>query len=136
MTAKEELIEYFHKKNDGKKILDEYQGYLDRATKMTSLISETSARTNLPSDKVGDNVSMMADLSIEYFDMFIEAEQIKVKIISKLLKLERPYKDVLWHKFINELTLTETAQKIRYSIPQTKRIYKKAMIKFSKLDTE
>lgn len=52
MTAKEELLEYYHKKNDGKKILEQYKDYLDRATKMTAMMSETSARTNLPSDKV------------------------------------------------------------------------------------
>lgn len=52
MTAKEELLEYYHKKNDGKKILEQYRDYLDRATKMTAMISENVSRTNLPSDKV------------------------------------------------------------------------------------
>lgn len=133
MNAKEELLEYYHKKNDGKKILEQYQDYLDRATKMTAMMSETSARTNLPSDKVGNNVVLMADLSIKYFNLFLEAEEHKVKIISKLVKMEQPFKDVLWHKFIDEYSWNEIASKVPYSRSQIKRIYKQALNEFEKM---
>lgn len=132
MQAKDELFEYYHKKNDGKKILEQYREYLDKATKVTSMISETSARTNLPSDKVGNNVVMMADLSIKYFDMFLDAEECRMKIISKLLSLPRPYKEILWYKFIDELTFNQIAQLVKYSPIQTKRLYKKALYEYSK----
>lgn len=132
MQAKDELFEYYHKKNDGRKILEQYREYLDKATKVTSMISETSARTNLPSDKVGNNVVMMADLSIKYFDMFLDAEEYRMKIISKLLSLPRPYKEILWYKFIDELTFNQIAQLVKYSPIQTKRLYKKALYEYSK----
>jgi len=134
MTAKEELLEYYHKKNDGKKILEQYKDYLDRATKMTAMMSETSARTNLPSDKVGNNVVLMADLSLKYFDLFLQAEEHKVSIISKLIKLEQPYKDILWQRFIDEHSWNEIASVVPYSRSQIKRIYKQALNEFEKMN--
>ena len=132
MQAKDELFEYYHKKNDGKKVLEQYRDYLDKATKMTAMMTETSSRTNLPSDKVGNNVVLMADLSLKYFDLFLEAEEYRMRIISKLLSLPRPYKEILWYKFIDELPLSQIAILIRYSPIQTKRLYKKALFEYSK----
>lgn len=132
MQAKDELLMYFHKKNDGKKVLEQYRDYLDKATKMTAMMTETSSRTNLPSDKVGNNVVLMADLSLKYFDLFLEAEEYRMRIISKLLSLPRPYKEILWYKFIDELPLSQIAILIRYSPIQTKRLYKKALFEYSK----
>ena len=95
---------------------------------MTAMMTETSSRTNLPSDKVGNNVVLMADLSLKYFDLFLEAEEYRMRIISKLLSLPRPYKEILWYKFIDELPLSKIAILIRYSPIQTKRLYKKAEV--------
>lgn len=76
----------------------------------------------------------MADLSIKYFDLFLQAEEHKVQIISKLVKLNQPFKDILWYKFIDECSWNEIASKIPYSRSSIKRIYKQALNEFENLN--
>lgn len=49
---KHELQDFYHKKNEGKRILEQYEKYYTNATKVTTSFSNSEGRTNLSSDKV------------------------------------------------------------------------------------
>ena len=83
MTAKEELMQYKYARKKVDETLEEYQKYKDRATKMTAIMSENTQRSNLNSDKVGDNAVKMADISREYEERWIKAEEEKLRIEKK-----------------------------------------------------
>lgn len=42
MNAKEELRNFLNKKNDGKRILEQYELFFTRATKITASLSQSS----------------------------------------------------------------------------------------------
>ena len=42
MNAKEELKEFINKKNDGKRILEQYEIFFTRATKITASLSQST----------------------------------------------------------------------------------------------
>lgn len=52
MRAKEILMQYTWKLQKVDRTLEEYELYKTRAEKMTSIISDTTSRTNMTSDKV------------------------------------------------------------------------------------
>lgn len=75
MNAKEELSQYKFKVKRVYEALEEYERFKDRATKMTAAFWETTGRTNITSDKVGENAAALADLKAEWEKRWIEAER-------------------------------------------------------------
>lgn len=113
MTAKEELMQYKYARKKVDETLEEYQKYKDRATKMTAIMSENTQRSNLNSDKVGDNAVKMADISREYEERWIKAEEEKLRIESNIDRVEEPYRTLLHMKYIEEKSLEEISCKLK-----------------------
>lgn len=114
MTAKEELSQYKYKRKKVDETLEEYQKYKTRAEKMTSIISDVPSRTNITSDKVGDNASIMADLEKEYEQRWIDAERERLGIEDRINQVEEPYRTILHMRYIEDLPLVEVAAKLNY----------------------
>ena len=115
MTAKDELRQYQSKVKDVDTIIEEYSKYLDRATKMTAVLSQMTARTNIPSDKVAENAAKMADLSVEYIDKWVEAERTRMKLVDEILKVGGKPGEILYDVYIEGLTLDQAAEKEGYA---------------------
>lgn len=49
---KSELQDFYQKKNEGKRILEQYEKFFTNATKVTTAFTNSEGRTNLSSDKV------------------------------------------------------------------------------------
>lgn len=122
-----ELHDFYHKKNEGKRILEQYEKYYTNATKVTTSFTSSEGRTNLSSDKVGSNAILMADLRREYLNLFIEIEEKKIKLYQKLLSLPQPYGKILWLKLVEDWKFESIAIEIERSKRQTIRLYKKAL---------
>lgn len=113
MTAKEELNKYKYARDKIDETLEEYQKYKDRATKMTSIISDMPRGSGNTSDKVGDNGAIMADLDNEYKERWVRAEQEKLRIEKNIDKVEEPYRTILHMKYIQGKSLEEISCKIK-----------------------
>lgn len=55
---KTDLQDFYYKKNEGKRILEEYEKYCTKATKVTSTFNTTEGRTNIKSDKVRNKCNL------------------------------------------------------------------------------
>lgn len=115
MTAKEELKQYRFKKDKVNEALEEYEKYKLRAEKMTSVMSDTTARTNKTSDKVGDNAIMMAELSKKYEQRWINAENERLSILQSINVIQEPYRTILFMRYIEDMSLEAIAAKLNYS---------------------
>lgn len=91
-------------------------------------------RTNIPSDKVGDNASKMADLHSKYLQTFLEAEQYKLQVLMRLIGIPEPYKKILWYLYVDDIRFNDIPSMIGYSPSQTKRLLKKGLHEFEKMD--
>ena len=115
MTAKEELKQYLDKVRNCDRTIKEYEKYLTRATKMTAIMSEMASRTNLPSDKVGDNAAKMADLTMEYSARWFDAEKTRMELVKEIDKVGGVLGDILYDLYIEGLDMTKTAEDVKYS---------------------
>lgn len=131
MTAKEILKQYRFKINKVDEALEEYERYKTRAEKMTAILSDVPSRSNKTSDKVGDNATIMADLSKEYEKRWIEAEQERLKIIDSINKVDEPYRTILEMRYIQNQKLEDIAYKIGYSPIHIVRLHGIALLKYS-----
>lgn len=90
---------------------------------MTSIISDTSSRTNLTSDKVGDNAVIMAELSKEYERRWIEAERERLRIVDTINELEEPYSRILFLRYVRCYDFIKIADEIGYSLDHTNHLH-------------
>lgn len=123
MTAKEELRRYRDKVCEVDRSIEEYELFLARATKMNAVISEMTSRTNIPSDKVGDNAVKMAELSKEYENKWMEAERTRMQLIEEINKVGGVLGKVLYDLYIKGLDLNDTAEDIHYSYERTAHLH-------------
>lgn len=115
MTAKEKLRQYKFKRDKVEQALEEYQRYKTRAEKMTAIMSEVPSRTNKTSDKVGDNAILMADLSKEYEQRWIIAEQERLSLIDSINQIEEPHRTILFMRYVEDMSLEAIAAQLNYS---------------------
>lgn len=124
MSAKDELRHYKDKIKDVDRTIKEYEKFMTRATKMTSVMSEMTSRSNLPSDKVGDNAIKMADLAKEYEARWHEAERTRINLVAEIDKVGGTLGDILYDVYIEGLSLEQTAQDIHYSYERTAHLHR------------
>ena len=136
MTAKEELLKYRFKMKRVEQTLDDYERFKTRAEKMTAIISETSAHTNRISDKVGDNAVMMAELSKKYEARWKEEEKELNRILEMIEKLDDPYRDILYYRYIKFLDLKSVGEEIGYSYDRIKHLHGIALLKYKEVQDE
>lgn len=132
MTTKELLKQYRFKMDRVDEALEEYERYKTRAEKMTSVISDVPSRTNKTSDKVGDNSSIMADLSKEYEQRWIEAEKERLALIDSINAIGEPYRTILQMRFVKNMPLEAVATELNYSYIHTARLQGTALTLFEK----
>ena len=106
---------YKFKRNKVDEALEEYEKYKLRAEKMTAVMSETTARTNKTSDKVGDNAILMADFSKQYADRWIAAENERLRLMYKINSIDEPYRTILFMRYVDDMSLEAIAAKLNYS---------------------
>ena len=133
MTAKEELLKYRFKMKRVEQTLDDYERFKTRAEKMTAIISETSAHTNRISDKVGDNAIMMAELSKKYEIRWREAEKELNRILELINRLDDPYRDILYYRYIKFYDLKTVGDEVGYSYDRIKHLHGIALLKYKEV---
>ena len=131
MNAKEELKQYKYKIQRVEETLEEYQKYKTRAEKMTVVMSESPSRTNITSDKVGDNASIMADLEKQYESRWIEAERERLNMEDRINTVEEPYRTLLHKRYIENLNFERIADEMGYSYVRITHMHGEALEKFS-----
>lgn len=132
MNAKRILLQYRGKLQKVDDILEEYELYKTRAEKMTTIISETSSRTNQTSDKVGQYAVLMADLSKEYEKRWLDAERERLNIIDTINELDEPYRQLLFLRYIRCLDLPTIADTMCYSLDRINHLHGTALKEYER----
>ena len=133
MSAKDELSQYKFKAKRVQEALEEYEKYLDRATKVTAMMDENPAKTNMNSDKVGNNAAIMADLNNEYKERWVEAERRRLELVDNINKLKEPYRTILIERYIHDKNFENIAVELGYSYDRTIHLHGEALQEFDKI---
>lgn len=108
-------------------IFEEYEKFKTRAEKITPAYNETNSRSNVTSDKVGDNAIELAELDKKYKRLLTEAETQKFKVLDAVNKMPEPCRSILFMKYVQQMRLEDIASTLGYSFRHIKRLYHKAM---------
>ena len=130
MNAKEILNQYRFKAKKAEEAREEYDKFMTRATKMTAAFTETTSRTNMTTDKVGDNAAALADLKKTWENLWIEAERERLRIVDSINQIEEPYRTILMARYIQEKNFEEISVELKYSYAWTTHLHGEALQKF------
>ena len=141
--AKQELREYvYNKKWIEEKLIDikERRTLLDN---ITSTISDMPRGTAKVVDKKAEELSKIMDDTNElqkYIDNIndilkkvVEQEEKQKEILNQLNKVEQPYKNILYFRYIRGYNLTEVSNEIEEEYDYTRKLHGIALVKYSKV---
>ena len=124
MTIKDELKQYRFKVKKVEQALEEYEKFKARAEKITAIVSDNPSRSNLVSDKVGINGSIMADLELEYQKAWQDAEIERLALIGKIKRIDEPYRTILYLRYVQNRNFEYISAEIGYSYKQVLRLHR------------
>ena len=113
MTAKEYLSQY-KDLNDSINAKLEQVGELRRKAQTVSSGSSDGAHSSTPSDRIGEITARIVDLEREINAAIATVPEVRLRTL-------------LEYKYINLLTLDETAVRMNYSYPQICRLHGRAL---------
>lgn len=127
-------MNYKHKKEKVEQALEEYLKFKERAEKITAAMTESASRSNMSSDKVGNNVAAMVDLDIEYWNRWIEAERERLELTDKinLVKIE-PHRTILFMYYVQEMSFEDIAATKKRSYTWVSHYHSEALKEFEKV---
>ncbi len=122
----------------------DYINYINRATSITNTISKAPSRSNMPGDKVGDNVSKALDAEEELREkqlkMWKDAENERIKIEEKVDKVRnakyRLFLECAYLKIDNQnrrMPMNIVAQEIGENVNNLWNIHENALVDYHKI---
>lgn len=131
--AKQELREYiYNKKWIEEKLLDiqERRALLDN---ITSTISDMPKGTSKVIDKKAEELTKIMDDTNELQKYIENLKNKQLEIENKIDKMDQPYKNILYFRYIRGYNLTEVSNEIEEEYDYTRKLHGIALIKYSKL---
>ncbi len=133
---KQELKDYiYNKKWIEEKLLDirERRSLLDN---ISSTISDMPKGSKKVLDKHAEELTKIIDDTNEIEQYIKELQKKQIKIEDKIDKLEQPYKNILYFRYIRGYNLTEVSNEIEEEYDYTRKLHGIALIKYSKVGTD
>lgn len=131
--AKQELREYvYNKKWIEEKLIDikERRTLLDN---ITSTISDMPRGTVKVVDKKAEELSKIMDDTNELQKYIENLRNKQFEIENKINKVEQPYKNILYFRYIRGYNLTEVSNEIEEEYDYTRKLHGIALVKYSKV---
>lgn len=131
--AKQELREYvYNKKWIEEKLIDikERRTLLDN---ITSTISDMPRGTVKVVDKKAEELSKIMDDTNELQKYIENLRNKQFEIENKIDKVEQPYKNILYFRYIRGYNLTEVSNEIEEEYDYARKLHGIALVKYSKV---
>lgn len=127
MTAKEYLSQY-KDLNDSINVKLEQVGELRRKAQTVSSGSSDGTHSSTPRDRIGEITARIVDLECEINEDIDRSIDLQREIRAAIATVpEVRLRTLLEYKYINLLTLDETAVRMNYSYPQICRLHGRAL---------
>ena len=131
---KKELGEYLL----NKKLLAEKEKDLDeliaKAEKVTTELSDMPKGSPIVQDRMAEFSVMIVDLKNERLGQLIQMYKSKKRIEDNIDKLDQPYRDLLYFRYIRGHDLTQVANDINYNYTYTCDLHGKALLMYKRTE--
>lgn len=129
---KQELKSYIHDKTLLTEIDKEIEEYRTKATSCTAELSDMPKGSRKIKDKLAEYASIIADLQMEKLEEQINMEKQKKQLEDTIKKIEQPYKNILYFRYILDNKLEDVADMIKYDYKYVCKLHSKALFLYRK----
>lgn len=137
LTAKEELNQYIYEQQKIDSLLELYQTYETRATKVTQIISDMPKGQNKEvQDSMAEIIAKMADISNEYIRQLQKAENTRIELENKIKQLMQPYQNILFFRYIANKDFDYIAETMKLDKKYLTNKHGTALQMFEKINVE
>ena len=84
-------------------------------------------------DNQVESLVKIMDATKELEDLLLELRKKQVEIEDKIDKIEQPYRNILYFRYIRGYNLTEVSNEIEEEYDYTRKLHRVALIKYSKI---
>ena len=133
IESKKELKDYIYDKKwleERWEDIEERRSLLD---KITNTLSDLPKGTPQVNDKVAERLTELLDVTKEYEQYLETLNKRQIKIERKIDKLEQPFRNILYFRYIKGYNLTEVSGKIEEEYDYTRKLHGIALIKYSEV---
>lgn len=133
---KKELKSYIHDKNFLEEMKKDVERVREEAVKTTSILSDMPKGSNPVKDRIAEYIAKIDEMQQENYKLLLDLEQKKNDIETIINKMEQPYKNILYFRYINGKSLTEVATIIGHEYKWSCVLHGKALEQYRKLKEE
>ncbi len=133
---KQELKDYIYNKKwiEGRlKDIEERRYILD---KITTTLSDMPKGSRQVYDNQAESLVKIIDETNELESLLLELRKRQIEIENKIDKIEQPYRNILYFRYIRGYNLTEVSNEIDEEYDYTRKLHGIALIKYAKLGEE
>lgn len=130
---KQELKDYIYNKKwiEGRlKDIEERRYILD---KITTTLSDMPKGSPKVYDNQAESLVKIIDETKELESLLLELRKRQIEIENKIDKIEQPYRNILYFRYIRGYNLTEVSNEIEAEYDYTRKLHGTALIKYAKV---
>lgn len=131
--SKQELKDYRYNKKWVEERLEDIKERRSLLDNITNTISDMPKGSKYVYDRQAENLTKILDLTNDLEKYLKELKIKQILIENKIDKLDQPYKNILYFKYIKGYNLTEVSNEIEEEYDYTRKLHRKALIKYTKV---
>lgn len=131
--SKRELKDYIYNKKWIEERLEDIKERRSLLDNITITLSDMPKGSKQIYDKQAESLVQILDLT-EDLDIYLKQfKEKQILIESKIDKIEQPFKNILYFRYIKGYNLTEVSDEINEDYDYTRKLHRIALIKYSKI---
>lgn len=132
--AKQELKDYIYNKKWIEERLEDIKERKSLLDKITTTISDMPKGSSEIVDSKAESLAKILDDTEDTKKYIKQLKEKQIKIENKIDKIEQPYKNILYFRYIRGYNLTEVSNEIDEEYDYTRKLHGTALIKYAKLE--
>lgn len=132
--AKQELKDYIYNKKWIEERLEDIKERKSLLDKITTTISDMPKGSSEIVDSKAESLAKILDDTEDTKKYIKQLKEKQIKIENKIDKIEQPYKNILYFRYIRGYNLTEVSNEIDEEYDYTRKLHGTALIKYARLE--
>lgn len=131
--SKRELKDYIYNKKWIEERLEDIKERRSLLDNITITLSDMPKGSKQIYDKQAESLVQILDLTKDLDIYLKQFKEKQILIESKIDKIEQPFKNILYFRYIKGYNLTEVSDEINEDYDYTRKLHRIALIKYSKI---
>lgn len=128
--TKRELKDYIYNKRWIEERLNDIKERRSLLDKITNTLSDMPKGSSIVYDKQAEVLAGIIDMTNEFDDYLKRIKEKQIVVENRIDKLEQPYKNILYFRYIKGYNLTEVSNEIEKEYDYTRKMHGIALIKY------